>query len=174
MSSWSSSKRCLHLSEPNHGTGEDDEGSERGECFFASQGDPTKPFDLVEETLDEVALLVEHPINGQFLGPAGVLFDLGLRAEVLGDEAAQMVGVAGGISNDMANALKSGDQTLCLRAVAPVPRRDLDAHRQVERINGGIDFGRQSAPGTADRTSFKLSFCKVASAWTFEIVTSTS
>jgi hypothetical protein len=42
-----------------------------------------------------MALLVEGPVAG--LGPVacGVLLDLGLRAEIFGEEGAQVVGVVG-------------------------------------------------------------------------------
>ena len=64
----------------------------------------------------------------------------------------------------MAHALQPGDQALRLRAVAPVPRRDLEAHRQTERIDGSVDLGGQPPAGAANRTSLKPPFCEVASA----------
>src|SRR3546814_3374746 len=63
---------------------------------------------------------------------------------------------------------------LGLRAVAILPRRRVDTDRQADRIDGRVQFGRQSAARAADRGSFSPPFAPLASAWTFEIVLSIS
>jgi len=71
------------------------------------------------------------------------------------------------------HALQPLDQALRLRAVTPVPRRDLEPDRQAERIDRGVDLGGQATPGAADRVSLRPPFCEVASAWTLQMVAST-
>ncbi len=121
-----------------------------------------------------MTLLVEVPIQGSGPGPAAVSLDLGGGMQFLGDEPAQGVGVVTGIGDDMAGAGKPREQALGLRAVGSVAGRDGEADRQAECIHGGVDFGRQAAAGAADGVSLKPPFCEVASAWTFEMVASTS
>ena len=130
--------------------------------------------DSVEEAFDEVALSVEHPVDGFGLAAGWVLLDLGGAPKRAGDEFAQMIGVIGGVGDDVANALQPLDQPARLRAVTPLPGGDLEPDRQSERIDSGVDLGGQTASGASDGASFKLPFREVASAWTFEIVASTS
>src|SRR5690606_38952534 len=48
----------------------------------------------------------------------------------------------------------------------------MDPQRQADRIDDGVQLGRQAAARTADGGSFSPPFAPVASAWTFEIVLS--
>ena len=105
-----------------------------------------------------MALLVEHPIDWMLDHTCWILFDLGHCHEFFVDEPAQVVGVIGGISDDMADALQPLDQAACLRAVAPLSWRDLKADRQAEGVDGGMDLRRQSAFGSSDGVSFKPPF----------------
>src|SRR5690606_21677522 len=107
-------------------------------------------------------------------GAAAVALDLGGGAQVIGDEATQRLGVVSGVGDDMADARQPADQPLGLRAVGPVSGRDRKQHREAERIHRGVDLGRQPAAGAADGVSIKPPFCEVASAWTFDMVASTS
>ena len=167
-------RQCLHLGEPCHGAGERDEGLEGGHGLFAAQGDAAETFDAVEEALDEVALLVERPVNGQAPGAGRILLDLCTSAEFLGDKVAQAIGIVTGIGDDVAHPFEPRQQGLGFGAVAPVPRRDREPHRQAEGIDRSVDLGGQPAAGAANRASLKPPLCEVASAWTFEIVASTS
>jgi hypothetical protein len=88
-----------------------DESLEGGKRFFAAQGNSAVAFDPVEETLDEMAFLVERPINRVTHDPRRVLLDVGRGFEIIGDELAQVVGVVGRIRDDMGDTLKSLDQT---------------------------------------------------------------
>lgn len=54
-----------------------DEAHEGGERLFAAQCDPPEAFELVEETLDLMALLVEAPVDAWLGGAAGIGLDLG-------------------------------------------------------------------------------------------------
>jgi len=172
-----SSRRRLHLGEPCHGAGEGHEGPEGREGLFAAQGDPAEAFDAVEEALDEMALLVERPVDRLASCAGRVLLDLRPGAEFVGSEAAQRIG---GRQAASATAWPTPSSPAIrgwacggLRAVTPVPRRDLEPDRQAERIDDRVDPGRQATPGAADRTSLKPPFCEVASAWTLQMVAST-
>ena len=103
--------------------------------------------------------------------------DLRPGAEFVGSEAAQRIG---GRQAASATAWPTPSSPAIrgwacggLRAVTPVPRRDLEPVRQAERIDDRVDPGRQATPGAADRTSLKPPFCEVASAWTLQMVAST-
>ena len=86
------SRRRLHLGEPCHGAGERHAGSEGGDGLFAAQGDPAEAFDAVEEALNEMALLVERPVDRLASCAARVLLDLRPGAEFVGSGAAQRIG----------------------------------------------------------------------------------
>ena len=64
----------------------------------------------------------------------------------------------------MADAFEAGQQRLGLRAVAILPRRRVDADRQADRIDGGVQLGRQPAAGATDCGSFSPPFAPLASA----------
>lgn len=102
-----------------------------------------------------MALLVERPVDG--LGPAArrVLLDLGRCTDVVGDEGAQVVGVVGGVGDDVADAIEPFEQAAGLWAAAPMSRRDLEAQRQTEGVDRGVDLGGQPASGATDRMSFR-------------------
>ena len=87
-----------------------------------------------------------------------VLLDLSRRVELRADELPQVIGVIGGIGDDMANAFQPLDQAARLRAVAPLTRRDLKPDRQAERVDGGVDLGGQTTLGASDGVSFKPPF----------------
>ena len=124
----------------------------------------SEPLETVEKTFDEMTLFVERPVDLSAFRPAAVSFDLRRSSQLFHDEPAQGVGVVSGIGDDMADAFQPGQQPLCLGAVGPLPGGQFEPDRQAERINGGVDLRRQTATGTADRTSLKPPFCELASA----------
>jgi hypothetical protein len=69
-----------------------------------------------------------------------------------------VVGVIGGVGDDVSNALEPFEQAARLRTVAPVSGRDLEAQRQPEGVDCGVDLGGQPASGPADRVSFRPPF----------------
>lgn len=162
----------LHLGDPRHGACDIDESLERCDCLLATQGDAAEAFDPIEEALDQMPFLVEHPIQGTASCTAAVALDLGYGVQIIGDEAAQCLGVVSGIGDNMADPGKTCEQPFSLRAVSPVTRCDLEPDRQAKCIHRGMDLGRQTAAGTSDRVSLKPPFCDVASAWTFDMVAS--
>lgn len=141
-----------------------DEAHERGEGFLAAQGNPAEAFELVEETFDLVALLVEAPVDGRGGSPARVGLDLRAGPEVLGDKSAQPVAVIGRVGDDMADAAQPRQQGLGLRAVAVLAWRRMDPQRQPDRIDDDVQLGRQPAGRTADGGSLSPPFAPVASA----------
>lgn len=64
----------------------------------------------------------------------------------------------------MADAVQAGQEALRLRGVPTLPRCRMDTDRQADRIDSGVQFGRQPAPRTADRGSFSPPFAPLASA----------
>ena len=81
-----SSRRRLHLPDPRHGAGEIDKSFEGADGFLAAQGDASEAFDLIEETFNQMALLVEVPIGLWLDRATGVGFDLGGCAQIISDE----------------------------------------------------------------------------------------
>ena len=105
-----------------------------------------------------MTLLIEHPVDRMTDDAGRILFDLGCCFEVQANERAQVVGVIGGIGDHMTNPFQALDQATRLRAIAPLARRDLEADRQTERIDGGMDLRRQAAFRSSDGVSFKPPF----------------
>src|SRR3546814_11586650 len=58
---------------------------------------------------------------------------------------------------------------LGLRAIAILAWCRMDPKRQTDRIDGGVQLGRQAAARTTDGGTFSPPFAPLASAWTFEI-----
>lgn len=121
-----------------------------------------------------MALVVERPVDGPASRPAAVALDLRRGSQPFGDEPARVFGVVSCVGNDVANIPEVFEQTFRLGAVGPLAGGEFEPDRQAERINGGMDLGRQSAAGPTDCTSLKPPFCEVASAWTLQIVASIS
>lgn len=155
---WTGSRGRLHLGEPGHCACDVNEGLVGGDSLFATQGDAAEPFDLVEEALDEVAFLVEHPVDRLGSAARRVLLDLSHGTKFLGDEGAQVVGVVACIHDDMAHPLQPLDQPARLGAVTPVAGGDQKADRQAERIDCGMDLGRQATTRAADTGSLRPPF----------------
>ena len=112
----------------------------------------------MEEPLNEVTLLAEVPVDCFSAASRWVLLDLCGRAQIISNEAAQMVGVVARIGDDMADPLLPLDQCTRLRAIAPVPGSYQEPDRQSQSINGGMNFRRQTASGSPDGASFRPSF----------------
>ena len=151
-------RRRLHSSKPRHGASERHEALERTDGLLAAQGDSPEAFDLIEEPFDQIALPVEHPVDGFGAAAGRVLLDLRGRPQLVGDEVAEMVGVIARIGDYMTDVNQPCDQRAGLRAVAPVPGCDQEPDRQTQRIDGGVDLGGQPAPGSSDGVSFRPPF----------------
>ena len=80
------------------------------EAMVFSQGDATEAFDLIEEPLNEVTLLVVFLVDCFGAASRWVLLDLCGRAQIVRNEGAQTVGVVARIGDDMADPLQPLDQ----------------------------------------------------------------
>src|SRR3546814_16870165 len=80
--------------------------------------------------------------------------------------------MGGGSGDDVADAFQPGQKRLGLRAIAILAWCRMDPKRQTDRIDGGVQLGRQAAARTTDGGTFSPPFAPLASAWTFEIVLS--
>jgi hypothetical protein len=130
---------CLHSSEPVEGRDEEDEAHEAGNGLLTAQGDPAEPFDPLKEVLDLVPFGVEVRVERRLDRAGGVGLDVGLRPKLVRDLQAQRAGVVGRIGDDVADAFEL-DQRSALRAVAALPRRRNQPHRQPERIEAAWIF----------------------------------
>jgi hypothetical protein len=119
-----------------------------------------------------MSLPVEPPVDGRGGRAAGIGLDLCGGPQIVSDEGTQWVGVVGGVGDDVADTLQAGQKGFGLRAVAMLARCRMDANGQAERIDGGVQLGRQTASGATDAGSLSPPFAPLASAWTFEIVLS--
>lgn len=151
-------RRRLHLADPSHCAGEVYEGFKGRYGFLAAQGDATEPFEFVEEALDEMALFVEHPVDWAAFAASWIALDVGGCAEIIGNEGSQVIGVIGGVHNNVLRRRQTFNQATRLRAVAPLTGCNRDADRQAKRIDSGMYFGGQAAFGTANTGSFKPPF----------------
>lgn len=86
-------------------------------------------------------LLVGVPVDGRGCGPARIGLDLRGRAKLIGDEGAQPIGIISGIGDDVADTVQVLEQHLGPGAVAILTRGRMDAQRQAERIDHGVQFG---------------------------------
>ena len=95
--------------------------------------------------LDKVALLVEFFIHWKRARAGWVAGDDGHRAELLVDDGPDAVGVVGAVGDDETGGFEALQQGLGEQAVMDLPGADLDAQRVAERIDAGVDLGRQAA-----------------------------
>lgn len=121
-----------------------------------------------------MALLVELFIHRDRSGAGRIAWDNSLGAELFGDDSPNAVGVIGAVGDDVVGGVEPREQGLGEQAVMNLPGADLDAQRVAERIDAGMDLGRQAAFRAADTVSLSPPFAPAASAWTFEIVASIS
>jgi hypothetical protein len=119
-----------------------------------------------------MALFVEVFIHRDRSGAGRIAGDNGFGAELFGDDNPDAVGVIGAVGDDVVGGVEPREQGLGEQAVMDLPGADLDAQRVAERIDAGMDLGRQAAFRAADAVSLGPPFAPAASAWTFEIVAS--
>jgi len=135
----------ISLFEPDGDSGEFDEAHKVGEELVVSCRDTAELFELVEETLDDVALFVKLGVIGTFDRPISLGRNDDLAAG-FDDPVAEVIGVVALV----------GDRSLCGETfnevmgegdVVALSRRADQAHGIAERVAGGVDFGAQSAAG---------------------------
>ena len=119
-----------------------------GELVVA-RGDGAEVFELVEEALDEIAFAVERVVA------CTLDFAIGLWGNHGGDvppleSVDQRIGVIGLIGEQGA-WIGAVDQRLRASQIVRLPWREHQFDRIAQGIDQGMDFGRQSAAGSADR-----------------------
>ncbi len=100
-----------------------------------------------------MALLVEFFIHRDRPGAGRIAGDHGHRAELLIDDNPDAVGVIGAVGDDVVGGVEPREQGLGEQAVMDLPGADLDAKRVAQRIDAGVDLGRQAAFRAADAVS---------------------
>ena len=139
---------CSQSSQPDEGTSQMDERQEGFGEFVVARGDTSELLDAAEETLDQIAALVDMPVERARVESIGTwrddclaalcgnCFDKGIRVVALvgHDE------IGGLILNQCGGLLDVGD----------LPGGENDPQRIPQGIHRDMQFGRQSAPRTAD------------------------
>src|ERR1700722_20404430 len=128
----------------------------------SSCGDAAELFELVEEALDDVALLVELGVIGTLEGavPLGRNNRLGVA---LCDLGAQVIGVVA-LVGDRDVRGEALNQLVRESDVVALAWRADQAHRVSQRIAGGVDFGAQAAAGATKALGIRPPFCRQAPA----------
>ena len=124
-------------------------GKEISGKFVVACGDSAEVFELVEEALDEIAFAVERVVACPLHFAVGLWRDY--RGDfVLGESLDQRIGVVGLIGEQGA-WIGAVDQRLRAGQIVRLPRRKHQFDRIAQGIDQGMDFGGQSAAGSADR-----------------------
>ncbi|SFU76263.1 hypothetical protein SAMN04488527_1152 [Aliiroseovarius crassostreae] len=106
-----------------------------------------------------MAFLVEYPINESLFPACWISFDMRSCAQIIGDESAQVVGVVGGIHDDVLRVCHPFDQPRRLRAAPPpLSGGDDGSDWQSEGVDRRMGFRGQATFGTANAGSFKPPF----------------
>lgn len=89
--------------------------------------------------------LGKNPVNVLVPRADRLLLHLRDGAKFIGDAGPQMIGIMGGIHDNLFDAFSRFKQAARLRAIPLVTRRYPEAVRQTKRIHGGVDLGGQAA-----------------------------
>ena len=112
-------------------------------------GDGTKVLEFIEEAFDEITLAVEGKVTGRRRLPSGLGRDHGgdfsLRKRV-----AERVGIVG-LVTDESFRIDPFEQRFGASRIVGLTRREHQIDGIAERINEDVNFGGQSAAGSADR-----------------------
>jgi hypothetical protein len=119
--------------------------------------------DLVDEPLDEVALLVEVLVVRDSARAGAVRRDDGLSARVCNGDA-KAIGVVALVSEQVFEG-RTADQALCLRDIGDLACRQDEADRIAEGVDGNADLRAQAAARTPDRLIFGPPFWAPAACW---------
>ena len=155
-----SSRWCGHLAQPEDGGGECDDGAVVSSGFLVAGSDAAELLEPGEAAFDEMALLVELPVERVLGGSRGVVGDhrLGIHG---GDDCPEVVGVIGGVSqHDL--GLVPADQAGSLRHVASVTAGQVEGDRTAKPTHGQVDLGAQASSRAAKRLIFSPFFAPAA------------
>ena len=127
------------LFEPDSDSGEFNEAHEVDEQLIISGCDASELFELVEEALDEIALLVEVDVVGALNLAIALGRDDDLRA-FSSNCGAQMVGVVAFVGDGHLR-VESPDEIMRESDIVALTGRGDQPERIAERVAGGVDFG---------------------------------
>ena len=133
-----------------------------GELVVARRDGPVL-LEFAEEALDEVALAIEGKIGFAGLAAIGFRRDDG-RDAALSERRDQRVGVIALVGEECVR-LDLIEQRHRLCDVVRLPRRQRQRHGVAERIDDGVNLGRQPAAGTADGLVLAIFFWAPALCW---------
>ena len=105
--------------------------------------------DLVNEALDQIALLVQELVVGDGLRTRAARWDYGLGANLC-DGGSKAIGVKAHIGEEVFEG-KTGDQALSLADIVDVARGQDEADRIAEGIDTNVDLRAQAAARAPDR-----------------------
>lgn len=103
------------------------EAHEGRECLFAPQGASSETLEFIEEALDLMAFFVESPLYWRNDSATGIGPDLSGCTEFISNEGAQRISLICGVGDDVAGALQTRQERLCLRSIAILSRRQMNA-----------------------------------------------
>ena len=144
------------LFKPDGDSSEFNEAHEVDEQLVISGGDATELFELVEEALDDVALLVEVGVVGTLDLAVSFRRDDGRRSG-LNDALDEMVGVIALVGNGRAG-VEAVDKIMGKGNVVALAGSADQTDRIAKRIAGGMDFGAQATPRPAQALGIRPPF----------------
>ena len=139
---------CSQLSEPDEGTGEMNERHERLSELVVSRGDASELLDSVEETLDEIPVFVEMPVERTGIDSVGARRNDGLSPLGI-DEFDKGIRVVTLVCHNERCCLIF-DQSSSLRDIGNLPRGQDHPQWIAQSIDGHMQFGGQPPSGTTD------------------------
>lgn len=130
----------LISSGPKSCGGESDGGEECDSELLEAGGDASEVFELVEVSLDEVALAVDCTIHGALYFPVPLCRDMGLGAAGI-DPLDQRHRIIATVSHDLGRAGETVDQGRRGGLVAGLSGADRQADRQARLVHNRMDLG---------------------------------
>lgn len=138
--------------EQDDGCGELDGGKEVCGDFVIARRDPSELFEFIEEAFDKVALLVEREVAGSSDG--SVAFGGDHRRDAgLEKRLDQAIGIEGFVA-DHGLRVGLGEQGERRFEIVRLTWREGQRDWVAERVDDGMDLGRQAASGAAEGLLF--------------------
>ena len=128
--------------------------------FLVAGGDAAKMLDLVEEPLDQIALLVDVFVVRQGSRSGRERWDYGLCPSLC-NAGAKTIGVEALVGQQMIEG-QAGDQVLGLEGIVHLARSQNETNGIAERIHARADLRAQAAARTPDRLIFAPPFAPAA------------
>ena len=128
--------------------------------FIVSGGDRPEAFEFQEESLDEVTLAIEREVGFAWRDAIGFGRDHGGDSTFL-ERFDQGVGIIGFVGEKSVR-LDLIQQGFGLAEIGLLARSERHGDGIAERVDNDVDFGRQSAAGSADGLTGPLFFRAIA------------